>query len=233
MKVTMNKKVFKLIVAIIVTIIVIVVGIFASQVISTKIKIKNTENKLSQIDSKEFEDKLLEELKKTKLNINTSNVSTEICSWEEITKSEDISVMGIEIFYSANNQDNPYEKSISAYITYNSKGLIAIPLFTIESDNNGNFKKIIYTERALKESIVPSVIEKVLKDEYGIDMLIVGNAKYNTRFNKLFNSEISTIYATEKDLTKILNEIHNSNNSSYPKSYQEYSTTEFGLEINH
>lgn len=229
------KKVLKIIIAIIVVVALVVGGIFAYKFISTGMAIKNTEEKLSQINAKELETKLIKELEKSKLNVNTSNVSTKICSWEEISKSKEneMFVIGAEIFYGANKQDNPYEKSISAYITSNSKETVAIPLFRIESDSNGNFKKIIYTERALKESIVPSVIEKVLKDEYGIDMLIVGNAKYNTRFNKLFNSEISTIYATEKDLTKILNEIHNSNNSSYPKSYQEYSTTEFGLEINH
>lgn len=229
------KKALKIIIAIIVIVAVIVGGIFAYKFISTNIAIKNTEKKLSQINAEEFETKLIKELEKTKLNVNTSNISTKICSWEEISKSKEneMFVMGAEIFYGANKQDNPYEKSISAYITSKSKETIAIPLFRIESDNSGKFKKIIYTERALKESIVPSVIEKVLKDEYGIDMLIVGNEKYNTKFNKLFNSEISTIYATEKDLTKILNEMQGSNFSSFPKSYNEYSTTEFGLEINH
>lgn len=231
-----KKKTIKIIIGIIVAIAVIVGGIFAFQFISTNMKIKKTEEKLSQINVEELQGKLIKELEKSKFNVNTSNVSTKICSWEEAGKSGDNDLpftMAIELFYSVNKQDNPYEKGISAYITSNSKEIVAIPLFKIESDNSGKFKKIIYTEKALKEYNVTDSIKKVLKDDYGIDMFIEENAKYNTRFNKIFNSKISTIYATEKDLTKILNEIHNSNNSSYPKSYQEYSTTEFGLEINH
>lgn len=230
-----KKKTIKIIIGIIVAIAVIVGGIFAFQFISTNMKIKKTEEKLSQINVAELEEKLIKELENNKLNVNTSNISTKICSWEEITKSKenDVPVMAIELFYAVNKQDNPYEKSISAYITSNSKEIVAIPLFKIESDNSGKFKKIIYTEKALKEYNVTDSIKKVLKDDYGIDMFIEGNAKYNTRFNKIFNSKTSTIYATEKDLTKILNEINNSNYSSYPKSYNEYSTTEFGLEINH
>lgn len=230
------KKVLKIIIAIIVVVALVVGGIFAFQFISTNMKIKETEEKLSQINAEELETKLIKELEKSKLNVNTSNVSTKICSWEEISKSKEneMFVIGAEIFYGANKQDNPYEKSISAYITSNSKETVAIPLFRIESDSNGNFKKIIYTEMALKEYYtVTDTIKKVLKDEYGIDMLIVGNEKYNTRFNKIFNSDKGTIYATEKDLTKILNEMQGSNFSSFPKSYNEYSTTEFGLEINH
>lgn len=230
------KKAFKIIIAVIVIVAIIIGGIFAYKFISTNMKIKETEEKLSQINAEELEKKLIKELENNKLNVNTSNISTKICSWEEAGKSGDNDLpftMAIELFYSANKQDNPYEKSISAYITSNSKEIIAIPLFKIESDNNGKFKKIIYTEMALKEYNVTDTIKKVLKDDYDIDMFIEGNEKYNTRFNKIFNSKTSTIYATEKNLTKILNEIHNSNNSSYPKSYQEYSTTEFGLEINH
>lgn len=229
------KKALKIIIAIIVVVAVIVGGIFAYKFISTSMEIKTTEEKLSQINAEELKEKLIKELENNKLNVNTSNISTKICSWEEITKSKenDIPVMAIELFYATNKQDNPYEKSISAYITSNSKEIVAIPLFKIESDNSGKFKKIIYTEKALKEYNVTDSIKKVLKNEYGIDMFIEENEKYNTKFNKIFNSDISTIYATEKDLTKILNEISNSNNSSYPKSYKEYSTTEFGLEINH
>lgn len=231
------KKAFKIIIAVIVIVAIIIGGIFAYKFISTNMKIKETEEKLSQINAEELETKLIKELEKSNFNVNTSHISTKICSWKEAGKSGDNDLpftMAIELFYSANKQDNPYEKSISAYITSNSKEIIAIPLFKIESDNNGKFKKIIYTEMALKEYYtVTDTIKKVLKDDYDIDMFIEGNEKYNTRFNKIFNSKTSTIFATEKDLTKILNEIHNSNNSSYPKSYQEYSTTEFGLEINH
>lgn len=228
------KKAFKIIIAVIVVVAIIIGGIFAYKFISTNMKIKETEEKLSQINAEELEEKLIKELENNKLNVNTSNISTKICSWEEITESKenDIPVMAIELFYATNKRDNPYEKSISAYITSNSKEIVAIPLFKIESDNSGRFKKIIYTEKALKEYNMTDTIKKVLKNEYDIDMFIEGNEKYNTRFNKIFNNKTSTIFATEKDLTKILNEIQGSNNSSFPKSYKEYSITEFGLEIN-
>lgn len=225
------RKTLKVIIAVIVVILLIVGGIFAYKFISNSMKIKNTEEKLSQINAQEFEDKLIEELKKTKLNVNTSNISTNICSWEEMSNLEQFVVIPIELFYSANKQDNPYEESISAYITSNSEGTVAIPLFKIESDNNGKFKKITYTERALKENIVPSVIEKVLKNEYDIDMLIVGNTEYNTRFNKLSNSDKGTIYCTENFLNEVLDKMQGRNNSSYVESYKEYSTTIFGLDI--
>ena len=230
-----GKVIFKITISIIVVIALIIASIFAFQFISTNNKIKETERKLSQIDSTELQDKLIKELEKSKFNINTSNLKTKIGSWEEIAKSdEDISnLMAIELFYSTNKKENPYQNSISAYITVDSKGVVALPLFTIEKDNNGKLNKITYSEKVLKESVVYDTIKKVLKDDYNIDMFIDGNSKYNTRFNKIHNHDGGTIYAVQETLIKVLNEMNHTNNSSYPKALEEYSLSEFGLDINY
>ena len=231
---SIKKKTILIIIGVIIATAIIIGGIFGFKSISTSMKIKETENKLSKINAEEFESKLISELKQSKFNINTSNLSTEICNWNDFnnTKQGQMAVMSIEIFYAANNIDNPYEDCVSAYITSNSKGVVAIPLFKIEKDNNGNFKDIVYTERVLKESVVTNAIEKVLKNDYGIDMFIKENSKYNTRFNKLFNSEIGTMYANTDILNKVIEQVKGVKNNGNVESYEEYSQTIFGLDIN-
>lgn len=231
---SIKKKTILIIIGVIIATAIIIGGIFGFKSISTSMRIKETENKLSKINAEEFESKLISELKQSKFNINTSNLSTEICNWNDFnnTKKGQMAVMSIEIFYAANNIDNPYEDCVSAYITSNSKGVVAIPLFKIEKDNNGNFKDIVYTERVLKESVVTNAIEKVLKNDYGIDMFIKENSKYNTRFNKLFNSEIGTMYANTDILNKVIEQVKGVKNNGNVESYEEYSLTTFGLDIN-
>ena len=73
-----KKRTIKIIVGVIITIAVIVGAVFAFQTISTNMKIKDTESKLSKINAEEFESKLISELKQSKFNINTSNLSTMI-----------------------------------------------------------------------------------------------------------------------------------------------------------
>ncbi len=242
MKVSVNKKILRIVIGIIITIVIVILGVFASKGISTNIKIKETETTLSQINVKELENKLIEELKQTNLNVNTSNYKTIFGTLEELEnvgeKEENIYTFLItshQLFSNNGETSNLQPDFISAYIidtnSNTSARVVSIPLFKIESDNNGKFKNIIYTERALKESIVPSIIEKVLKDEYGIDMLIVGNEKYNKMFNKLFNSDIATIYYYPKDFfVNVLEEIKG-NTITNANIYEEYSTTIFGLEF--
>ena len=224
-----KKRTIKIIVGVMITIAVIVGAVFAFQIISKNMKIKDTEEKLSQINAEEFESKLISELKQSKFNINTSNLSTEICNWNDLenTKQCEMAVTTIEIFYGANKMNNPYEDNVSAYITSN-KGFAAIPLFKIEKDNNGNFKNIVYSERIFHSSIVKEAIEKVLKDCYGIDMFIVGNAKYNTRFNK-FNTDRETMFADEDILDIVFEKVegYKSNDIEY---YEKYTQTNYGLD---
>lgn len=224
-----KKRTIKIIVGVIVAIAVIVGAVFAFQTISTNIKIKDTENKLSQINAEELESKLISELKQSKFNINTSNLSTQICDWNDLgnTKQGEMAAMTIEIFYAGNKINNPYEDNVSAYITSN-KGFAAIPLFKIEKDNNGNFKNIVYSERIFHSSIVKEAIEKVLKDCYDIDMMIVGNAKYNTRFNK-FNTDRETMYANKDILDSVFENVEGfkSNDIEY---FEEYTQTNYGLD---
>ena len=66
------KKAFKIIIAVIVVVAVIVVGIIVKKPISNNIIIKDTENKISQINAKELETELINSLKNTSLNVNTS-----------------------------------------------------------------------------------------------------------------------------------------------------------------
>ena len=76
------KKALKIIIAVIVVVAVIVVGIIVKKPISNNIIIKDTENKISQINAKELETELINSLKNTSLNVNTSRYKTEfeICN---------------------------------------------------------------------------------------------------------------------------------------------------------
>ena len=148
MKVSVNKKAFKIVIGIIVAIIVIVIGIFASQYISTSIKIKETEKKLSEIDATELQDRLIEELKKSKLylELDSENIFVATMFNEGVTFKDYITLS-----YLCIKNGNPV-------------GAVEIPCFKITSDSNGKFKSIEYTERTVDEYIVPSIVEKVFKN---------------------------------------------------------------------
>lgn len=159
-----KKNVIKIIVGIVVAIAVIVGGIFAFQFISTNSKIKDTEEKLSQINAKELETKLIESLKKSKLYVGATSDDGELV-WTEFEN-----VNGL----------------VMAKIQSTKNEYINIPCFKIESDNNGKVKSIIFDDTQSNGifDICKQVIRNELKNEYNIDTIIENNSLYNKHFRK-------------------------------------------------
>ena len=65
MKLVIKKKTIKIVILIIVMAIIVIGGIFLIQFISNNIMIKQTAEKISQINAEELETKIMEELKNT------------------------------------------------------------------------------------------------------------------------------------------------------------------------
>lgn len=74
------KKIMKIIIVIIVVIALIAGGIFTAKAISANMIINETKEKLSKIDAKELENKIIERLEKSPLNVNTGTTKTEVSS---------------------------------------------------------------------------------------------------------------------------------------------------------
>lgn len=228
MKVKINKKVFKMIIAIIIIIAIIVVGVFASQLITTNIKITETKEKLSQINAKELESKLIEKLKDTKLyvEIDSGNMFVATMFNEGITFKDYITLS-----YLCIKNGNPI-------------GAVEIPCFRIISDSNGNFKNIEYTEYYFdNNNTIEETIRNVFKNEYGIELSMSWgwnefNGNFNRKYNKTFNTDKSTnkgtIYIDDNNFfIGILEKVTGIDVFKYgdtvDKELKEYRTTTFGI----
>lgn len=228
MKVKVNKKVFKMIVVVVIIIAIIAMAIFVGQLITTNIKIKETKEKLSQIDTKELENKLIEELKDTKLyvEIDSENMFVVTMFNEGVTFKDYITLS-----YLCIKNGNPI-------------GAVEIPCFRIISDSNGNFKNIEYTEYYFdNDNTIEETIRNVFKNEYGIEFLMSWgwnefNGNFNRKYNKTFNNDKSTnkgtIYIHDNNFfIVILEEVTGIDVFKYgdtvDKELKEYRTTTFGI----
>lgn len=220
MQVTIKKKTLKIIIGIILAIVIITIGVFVTRYISTNIKIADTKKKLSQIDSIELQEKLIEELENSKLylEIDADYMFVGTMIKERITFEDYITLSYVCI-----KNGSPV-------------GAVEIPCFKITSDTNGKFKTIEYVETTAEEYIVPNIVEKVFKDNYDIDLKIVGNAKYNTTFNRdiLGYTNKGQIYISDDNFyIGILNKIGNLNieyGDRLVNSFKEYRTQIFGAD---
>lgn len=167
---SIKKNVIKIIIGIIVAIAVIVGGIFAFQFISTNSTIKDTEEKLSQIDAKELENKLIEELKNTKLYVGAVSESDNELVWTEFKNVDGV---------------------VMAKIQSTNEEYVNIPCFKIESDSNGKFKSITFddTENNGIFDICRQVIKNEFKNKYNIDTFIKNNSLYNNHFRKVIEPQ--------------------------------------------
>lgn len=197
MSIKINKKNIKILIAVIVAILIILIGVFVAPIINTNLKIKNTESKLSQIKAKDFENELIEEFKKSPLNINNDTIKTTFGKLDDIDNNASLEMkasigftkMNGEEYYKSKYED--LENFVYAYILeYKSNKIenyIVVPLFKIESDSNGNFKEIKYVSvTSLVHNLTSfnySVLENVLKNKYNIEMSVSGSLKYNDKFN--------------------------------------------------
>lgn len=221
----MNKKTMKIIVAIIITILVIILGVFTMKIITTNIKIKETEQKLSEIDAEELKTKLIEELKKTKLNVSVDLIDT--------------NNMFVETMFADSENFKGYVTATTiCFKGYNVVGAVETPCFKINSDNNGKLKNIEYTEKFMDGVyIIEKAVKDVFKNEYNIEFTIK-NSTYNKKFNKLLRDFTDTnkgdIYVKDNDfLLGIAEKITGIAEYDYSDStrLKEYRTTTFGLDF--
>lgn len=173
------KKALKIIIAIIVVVAVIVGGIFAYKFISTN----KTKEKISQINAEELETKLIEELKKTKLNVGT--------------------IKGIK---------NVDIKKIDGYISVFVNGdgdfdFINIPVLKVDSNNSSNFKGIEYIPVFyFGEYIdIESLIFNVLENEFSIKGLDYKNREKLIKHN---TNTLTIDFVNDETLLLYINEIN-------------------------
>lgn len=181
MSIKIKKKTFKIIIIAILIIAIAVFGVIVSRVIINENQIKQTDEKLSKIDVKELEQSLIEELKNTSLNVNTSSFKTFFGTEEDFfNESNENKALGFSVSLHY-KEGNPFKDYVSAYIMPNNnsgRGMV-IPCFKIVCDNNNNFKYILYQSdsKYIREAVI-----KVLETKYNIDTYNVENDKYNEKF---------------------------------------------------
>lgn len=183
---------------IIVLVIVLVIGLIIGGIFGINyIRLNNVKGQLSQINAKEFEEKLINELKNTSLNVNTESMETVFD--DEIDENTG---MVLKFYYDLvmhNNSKNG-QGYVFAFVsdkTDKERG-VAIPCFKIESDSNGNFKNITFpsntSSRLPLRRIVWDTVVKVLKNEYNIDA-----SKYEINKGKEFIAKGVGIMMTDKN----------------------------------
>lgn len=162
----------------IIALLVPVVMIVKEEILVSK-SISNTKKILSNIEAKEMQNEIIEELKDSKININTSSVKTQF----EVFQKVDENVLKA-CTYSSNYDDE--KDFVFAFITdeREEKG-VAIPLFKIVSDSDGNFKKIEYVSGGnwFSNNIVGTAINDVLRTKYGLEK---GMGYYGIRYEKKY-----------------------------------------------
>ncbi len=187
MKVSVKKKTIKIIIAIILIIAIIAVGIIATKTIINNKEIKQTEEKLNQINAEELEKKLIEELKETQIYLNVKNEDTLIgTEFENIDGFITAKVTVIEVG----------KEDINS---------VEIPCFKIES-NNGKFKNISYFINTQGiEKTIQETVENTFQKEYNIDLLLKDNNSYNRHFRK--SGQSKKIESTDNDSFKLVYEL--------------------------
>ena len=125
------------IIIVVAILLVIVVGVVATIFVMPSVKVNDIHKKLSQINAKELETKIIQKLETSPINVNTTDINTKICSMQDMEKSGDVEEIMISIMnvnYELNKMTNPYKEYISAYITSadnNKVSRVFIPLLQI------------------------------------------------------------------------------------------------------
>lgn len=195
MSVEKSKKNIKTIVVIILIIAIIIGGVIATNLIMNNAKIKQTKEKISQINAQELQEKLINELKNTSLNVDTSSIQTQFGT-KTITDSMDTA---LRFYYGLvmKNYSN-VDGYVFAFVSSKDRNIgVAIPCFKIESDSNGNFQNIVFPSNT--GSLIPirkimwETIQKVLEEEYNID---VSNFSGLGKGRSLISGKVNVITST-------------------------------------
>ena len=129
---------FKIIVTIFIIALLLPIIMIIIEEIKVSIAINNTKDILSNINAKEMQEEIIDRLKDSKINVNTSSIKTEIEAFQEA--DEDI----IKACTYSSNNDSEKDFVYAFIIDEKEENVVAIPLFRIESDSNGYFKNIEY-----------------------------------------------------------------------------------------
>lgn len=230
MKVKKKSFIIVMIILAIIILISVMIGIVIPIIQKSQIK-----NNLSKINATDFENKIIERLKDSKLNVNTSTLSTEIGTYEEISKNANdnlkLRLSSIGLLYEMEQKEELYKDYVSAFV---GESVVIIPLFRIEKDSNGNFKSIEYVESQLGVS-VETIIFDVLKEEYNINI----KSKYKSDMTKLYgNNSIGIAFLLDEDAVEVEKQIQNkyAENVTIEERAElireEKSTEIFGIDIN-
>ncbi len=209
---------FKLMVIIFIISLILPIIMIVKEEIKVSLSIKNTKDILSDIDADEMKEEIIDKLKDTDLNVNTSSIKTE---FEEIQKiDKDILKM---CTYSSGDDEKGF---VYAFIIDEDeeKG-IAIPLFRIKSDSDGMFKNIEYISGHNwldSDSYISSAINNVLKTEYGLeDAMGYHGMRYSREYYgpahkpSIIGDEKSIKYRDEDIASEIIKEFNHGGSSSY------------------
>ena len=237
MEVKINKKrTIKVVIILVAIILIGIGGYYVLNNIKMDNEIKETEQKIRNIDASELQDNLINAFKKTNINLQGNGYYATFGDAYGLTRmiSDDKTFSETYLgdficvgFLVSDNSEN---------------GLAVIPLFKIESDSNGKVKNILYLDISTKvyelSELVKNTVEQVLKDKYNIDTVLRGNSKYNLKYNSSLNYENTkssklyknlSIYGTSDTIIKkVINKI---------VGYEDYYGSElkvniFGLDIN-
>ena len=187
-----KSKLLKGIIALVLVIIIVVVGIIVKEPISNNIIIKDTENKISQINAKELETELINSLKNTSLNVNTSRYKTEFEICNKNSNEQLSGTMSITAGFYGPSEDY-FENFVCAVISdKNSKFNFGIvfPCFRITSDNSGkvrNIEYVSYDNLGISDN-VHKTMNSILRNKYGIkkDIISVNDIKIKQKYEYHF-----------------------------------------------
>lgn len=199
-------KTIKIIVAIIIAIVVIIGALFLIKAVSQNIKVKQEENKIAQINSEDLQKKIIKEMDKNeKINIETEKIKTTIGT-KKMINSDMLDFLVIPFECDNELNDNETDKVVYAFYegsktVDNGSSYISLPLFMIDSNDDGSLKRILFLP-SFNGGLgveVTKAIENVLKSEYDINM-----SQYRRRDAKLmFNvanfhgNELKRLFLTE------------------------------------
>ena len=197
-----NRIKFKIIVSILIIIALVPIVIIGTDRISTAIRVSKTRNALGQIYAKELETKIIDKLRTTGINLNTSTIKTTFEKYQDV--DDDI----LKLCTYNDKSSNTYKDFICIFITENNKG-IAIPLFKIESYSDGKFKTIEFVEGFtwFDSFIVFDTITEILRTEYNAEYFYANEFYGPSRKPKVLGKQMSIMYKDKDFATDILVEI--------------------------
>lgn len=190
-------------------------------IIATEIKvslaISNTKNILSNIDASKVQQEIINELKNSNFNVNSSDVQT---------KFETLKKVDSDTWNTCSSSQKSYYDSDFVYafiVNTKEKTGLAIPLFKIESTSNGKFKNITYLNEYtwFNSYTIANSINKVL-DKHGIKggMYAYHGRRYSSTYTK-YSVYCKSSYLQYKDsdfAIEVLQKIDNNTDNYYYKT---------------